>query len=104
MINDQTLYTSLIVTPDKIIPDWPPRHIEDVTADHFAAIAALSPEVVILGTGQRLCFPHPQVTQSLTKNGIGVEVMDTAAACRTFNVLVGEDRMVAAALIIPQNG
>lgn len=100
VVNEHAHHTSLIVTPDNIINDWPPRHIRDLTEDHVAAIAALSPELVILGSGPELRFPTPLLVQSLTLQGIGLEVMDTAAACRTFNILVGEGRIVAAALIL----
>lgn len=101
VVNEHTHHTSLIVTPDNIISDWPPRHIRDLAQDHVAAIVALSPELVILGSGPQLRFPSPPLVQSITLQGIGLEVMDTAAACRTFNILVGEGRMVAAALILP---
>lgn len=100
VVNEQALHTSVIVTPDKIITDWPPRCIGDVTEDQLAVIVALLPELILLGTGPQLRFPHPRLPQSLARQGIGLEVMDTAAACRTFNILVSEDRMVAAALII----
>ena len=61
---------------------------------------ALEPEIVLLGTGDRQHFPHPRLLAPLTERRIGVEVMDTRAACRTFNILVAEGRRVAAALVI----
>jgi uncharacterized protein len=66
---------------------------------HFAALADLAPELVIFGTGARLRFPAPALLRPLIERGIGVETMDTAAACRTYNVLLGEGRAVVAALL-----
>jgi uncharacterized protein len=60
----------------------------------------LEPEIVLLGTGRRQQFPHPRLTQALLEQGVGVEVMDTAAACRTYNVIMLEGRRVAAALLL----
>ncbi len=91
---------SLIVTPDRLILDWPPHTLDDLTAAHIHVIAALKPEVVLLGTGRRLRFPPTAVLAALIEAGIGYEVMDTGAACRTFNVLAAEGRRVAAALLM----
>jgi uncharacterized protein len=100
VVNETTFTTSLIVLPDRVIPDWPPGRFEDLTQDHFAMLVDYRPEVVILGTGDRLRFPHPALTQSLAAARIGIEVMNTAAACRTYNVLAGDQRVVAAALLM----
>ncbi|HEY8555261.1 MAG TPA: Mth938-like domain-containing protein [Burkholderiales bacterium] len=99
-INEDTYTASLIITPERIIPDWPPRAFGDITEDDIAAITALEPEVVLLGTGDRLRFPAPALTRPLIEAGVGFEVMDTWAACRTYNVLMSEGRRVAAALLI----
>ncbi len=71
-----------------------------VGPDLSGPLAELKPEVVLLGTGTRLRFPHPRLTRALTDAGIGVEVMDTPAACRTFNILAAEGRKVLAAVIL----
>ena len=98
---NQDVYTnSLIVTPEQVIADWLPQSVADLTADDFERIAALAPEVVLLGTGARLQFPSPTLTRALISAQIGFEVMDTGAACRTYNVLTGEGRRVVAALLI----
>ncbi|SCK07199.1 Mth938-like domain-containing protein [Vogesella sp. LIG4] len=89
---------SLIVTADSIQP-WAPTSFETLAAEHFAALLALQPEVVIFGSGQRLRFPHPRLTAALSNAGIGVEVMDSNAACRTYNILLAEDRQVIAVLL-----
>ena len=99
-VNDEVLTQSLILTAETLLRDWPPQRFEDLTADHLQAAVELDPEILILGTGARIRFPHPRITAELQARGIGVEVMDTAAACRTYNVLVGEQRRVAAALLM----
>jgi uncharacterized protein len=91
---------SLIVTPARIIADWPPASFEELAAIHFQQIADLAPEVVILGTGARLRFPPPAVTRALIEVNVGVEVMDTGAACRTYNFLASDGRRVIAALLM----
>jgi uncharacterized protein len=90
---------SILVTPSGVVA-WPPRCLADIQAEQIAALADYTPEIVLLGTGQRLRFPHPGAQTPLIERGIGVEVMDTAAACRTFNLLLSEDRRVVAALLI----
>ncbi len=98
-VNREVYTTSLIVTPDHI-QDWPPRTFTELSGMHFEAITSLEPEVVILGTGHRQHFPKPDVVQALARANIGLEVMDTGAACRTYNILMGEGRRVAAALLM----
>ena len=92
--------SSLVVAADRLVTDWPVNSIEALGADHLAAIAELKPEVVLLGTGAKFVFPEPRRLEPLRKVGIGVEVMDTAAACRTYNILLSEGRNVVAALIV----
>jgi uncharacterized protein len=91
---------SLVVSGERLITDWPVASVEGLAADHMAAIVALEPEVVLLGTGSRLTFPSAALLATLYNAGIGVEVMDTPAACRTYNILQGEGRNVLAALIV----
>ncbi|NJN48479.1 MAG: Xcc1710-like domain-containing protein [Candidatus Competibacteraceae bacterium] len=99
-INEQTVERSVIVTPTRMISDWPPQQLIELEASHLAQLAMLEPEIVLLGTGARQQFPSPQVTHPLLSQGIGVEVMDTAAACRTYNIIMLEGRRIAAALFI----
>ena len=80
--------------------DWQCRRFEDLGSAHFAQLAELGAEVVIFGSGPRLRFPHPALLRSLMAARIGVETMDTAAACRTYNVLAAEGRRVMAALLV----
>ncbi len=91
---------NVLVTRDRIITGWAPGGFAALTEGDFAALAALAPEVALLGTGTSLRFPHPRLTRSLIDAGIGLEVMDTPAACRTFNILAAEGRKVAAAVLL----
>jgi len=90
---------NLLVTADTIEDGWVPGGFEALTPDTFAGLLRLRPEIVVLGTGASIRFPHPRLTAPLAAARIGVEVMDVQAACRTFNVLTAEGRKVLAALI-----
>ena len=97
----QTEYRgNIVLLPDQVAPGWAPDGFEALTEPDFASLLAYDPEIVLLGTGSRQRFPHPRLLQALAAARVGVEVMDTPAACRTFNILVAEDRRVAAALIV----
>jgi uncharacterized protein len=98
MVNGARHEASVIVLRERIEP-WPVAGFAALAEEHFAALAALKPEVVLLGTGARLRFPPPRLTAALARAGIGLEVMDLQAACRTFNILAAEERHVAAALL-----
>ena len=88
----------------EVVP-WPVDAFAALSAEHFAALAALGPELVIFGSGSRLRFPPAALLRSLIERRIGIETMDTAAACRTYNVLRAEGRTVVAALLFePQAG
>lgn len=90
---------SLIVLPEIAPAAWPVTSFDALTVEHFEQINAISPDVVILGTGKRQRFVHPRLTAPLTARRIGVECMDNQAACRTYNILMTEGRKVALALI-----
>jgi uncharacterized protein len=90
----------IVILPDRVITGWAPAGFEALAADDFAGLLASEPEIVLLGTGSHQRFPHPRLLAPLIDAHVGVEVMDTHAACRTFNILVAEDRRVAAALAI----
>ncbi len=99
-VNQQIYRRSLVLTPQSVIADWPPDSFGDLLNKHFEIIASLKPEVVLLGTGARLKLPRVDCYRSLIEAGIGLEVMDTGAACRTYNILMSDGRRVAAALLI----
>ena len=90
----------LVLLPDNVIKGWAPAGIDALTADDFAALLAHKPEIVLLGTGASQRFLHPRILAPLTDARVGVETMDTRAACRTFNILVAEGRRVLAALVV----
>lgn len=102
MINKVRHDGNLIVTANSIHTGWAPEAHGDLvalTADDLAALAALGPEIVIVGTGRRQRFPPPALLRPLIEVRIGFEFMDLPAACRTYNILVGEGRSVAVALL-----
>ena len=89
----------LLLTPEQIIDNWQAPAPSELSIDSFAQILPYKPEVLILGTGEVLQFPPASLNAALAAKRIGLEVMDTQAACRTYNILLAEDRRVAAALI-----
>jgi uncharacterized protein len=91
---------NLVLLPDEVITGWAASGFDALTEDDLAGLLASRPEIVLLGTGAIQRFPHPRLLAPLTAARVGVEVMDTRAACRTFNILVGEGRRVAAALAL----
>jgi len=99
-INGQRYAHSLLVLPETPPRPWPVARFEDLTTEHFETLLAEQPDVVILGTGERQRFAHPRLTAPLIGKQIGVECMDTNAACRTYNILMGEGRKALLALII----
>jgi len=99
-IGEREFSRSVIVSAATLIEDWRPQQIGDLIAADLEPALALEPQVLLLGSGARQVFPEPALLARLHAARIGFEVMDTSAACRTYNVLVGEGRSVAAALII----
>ena len=99
-VNKQRYAQSLIVTPDQLLIDWKMPDFENLSEADFTKMVALNAEVVLLGTGKKHQFLHPKIYQVLTQNGIPLECMTTAAACRTYNILMSEGRNVLAALIL----
>jgi len=93
-------HASLIVSAARLITDWAPQHFDELATSHFEVLKEIDPEVLLIGTGPRLRLPSPPLLAPLVRLRAGFEVMDTPAACRTYNLLVGEGRRVAAALII----
>ena len=99
-VSEAMLTRSFIVAADRVIEDWPPQRFEDLTAEHLEAALALEPEILIIGTGKQQHFLSGELMAALSKAGMGLEVMDTAAACRTYNVLLSESRKVVAAILM----
>jgi len=97
-VNGERREKSSIVLPDRIL-DWNVAGFDALRVEDFQVFSGLGVDIVLLGTGARQRFPHPRLTAPLAGTGIGVEVMDLQAACRTYNILVAEERKVAAALL-----
>ena len=100
LVNQARHERSIVVTPDQIVTDWPASTFADLTAEHLAALLPLGAEVILIGTGPRQAFPRPEILAPLIRARVGYEVMDVHAACRTYNILVSEERKVAAALLL----
>ncbi|MRV74963.1 hypothetical protein GJ700_24930 [Duganella sp. FT92W] len=98
-INAQPFNYNLYMLPEVAPRPWPVESFEALAVEHFELLAADQPDVVILGTGERQRFVHPRLTNPLLSKRIGVECMDTNAACRTYNILMGEGRRVTLALL-----
>jgi uncharacterized protein len=98
-VNEQRYHQPLIVTPAQIIRDWPARSFATLSEADFMHFLVLKPEVLILGTGKQHLFAQPRLYRALSIAGIGVEFMSTPAACRTYNILTGEDRKVVAGIL-----
>lgn len=97
---DQVLRTNCLIAPEQIVADWSARSVDTLNTTDLQSIFALKPELVILGTGMRQQFPAAAIRAAFLAREIGFEVMDLGAACRTFNVLLSEDRRVIAALLL----
>jgi uncharacterized protein len=99
-IGENEHHRSLILLPDKLINDWEIKASAELTVDHANQLLEHRPELVILGTGRQLVFPCQEFSYALMRTGVGCEVMDTQAACRTYNILAGDGRHVLGAFII----
>jgi uncharacterized protein len=91
---------NVLLTADREIRDWSIDDIDDLTESHLQVIIEAAPEVIVVGTGWKAVFPPRELVFALARRGIGLETMDTPAACRTFNILINEGRRAAAALIV----
>lgn len=99
-VNQQQYHVNTIVMPDQLLSDWAECTLQTLNPTHFEIFRSLKPEVVLLGTGTQHQFLHPKLYQALTALNIPLECMTTAAACRTYNILMSEGRSVAAALFL----
>ena len=99
-VNDQVLTNHVILSPEEIVGAWEPPSIEKLSIADFRILLDLEPEVILFGTGPSQRFPSGALITDILRTGVGFEIMDTAAACRTFNVLASERRHVVAALLL----
>ena len=100
MVNGERYGHSIAVMAREVFIDWDVTDFDSLCTAHFDYFLPHKPDVLLLGTGSTQRFPHPSLYRSLTAAGVGVECMDTPAACRTYNILVVEDRKVIAAILI----
>ena len=100
VIGEQEIRSSCLVTANSLEP-WTPRSVEELRAEHLGALFELAPEVVVLSTGAKQLFPRAALRAEFASRRIGLEVMEVGAACRTYNVLVSEERRVLAAILLP---
>ncbi|WP_199099422.1 Mth938-like domain-containing protein [Dyella sp. ASV21] len=100
-VMDREITASFLLAPDRAIEGWPVAASTELDAGHAEAILELKPELVVLGTGERQVFPAAAFMAGLLRKGVGVEVMDNAAAARTYDLLAAESRRVVAAFILP---
>lgn len=98
---DRELARSFLLAPDRVIENWPVDAVITLDGGHVDALLALQPELVILGAGERQVFPAAAFMAGFLRKNIGIEVMDNAAAARTYNLLAGEGRRVVAGFILP---
>ncbi|MFC5435234.1 Mth938-like domain-containing protein [Rhodanobacter umsongensis] len=98
---DRELTASFLLTPDRVVENWPVDTANALNAGYVDALLALQPELVILGSGERQIFPAAEFMAGLLRAGVGIEVMDNAAAARTYNLLASEGRRVVAGFILP---
>lgn len=101
LVNEQRLLRSFIVAPDALVEGWPVADTRSMVPADLDALLALAPELVLLGTGATQVFPPAAVLATCLQRGIGLEVMTNAAAARTYSVLAGEGRRVAAGFVLP---
>src|SRR5690348_146047 len=100
IIRETTYTDNLIITPTRILPHFQPAHLSELTAAHLQCVLELNPRILILGTGKDTVYVKPEIYGNLLNAGIGVETMNTHAACRTYNALASENRDVAAILML----
>ncbi|MGB8517911.1 MAG: Mth938-like domain-containing protein [Gallionella sp.] len=91
---------NIVVNAHEVREDWSVKDFDALDENHFKYFLAFQPDVILIGTGKQQRFSHPKLYRALTDKGIGVEFMDTPAACRTYNILVAEDRNVVAAIML----
>jgi len=102
-INERVYTQSLVLSPNSLIDSWPVNSVSQLETENLECIFELNPDVILLGTGEKQIFPDMHILGHFAQRGFGVEVMNTGALCRTYNILVAEDRQVVAAFILGSN-
>ena len=101
VIADEEIRRSCLVSAATLLRDWPPRNVDELSPENLATIFGFAPEVVVLSTGASQKFPRAALRAEFATRRIGLEVMEVGAACRTYNVLVAEERKVIGAILLP---
>lgn len=101
VINERPYHSSLVITRQQTDTDWTPAKPSDISTDIIEQLLAYKPEIILLGTGSKTVFPEPEAMVLCAEAGVGLEVMDSASACRTYNVLLSEEREIVAGLLLP---
>ena len=101
-VNGEQYFHSLIITSDGSIDEWSPNSVIDLATQHMDQLVQLNPEIILLGTGSYQAFPAPEILEPVYDAGVGIEIMDTGAASRSFNLLAAEGRKIAAGLMLIQ--
>lgn len=101
LVNERTLERSFVIAPEALVEEWPVLDASVMRAEDLEPMLALQPEVIVLGTGPTQRFPPAAVLHAALSRGVGLEVMDNAAAARTYSVLAGEGRRVVAGFVFP---
>lgn len=99
-IGQRTVTQDVVITPEREVLDWPAGNVEQLIESDFSNLLAQQPEVILLGTGWESATPPRELVFAMARRGIGFETMTTPAACRTFNILVQEERRAAAVLLL----
>ena len=99
-LRDRNLTSHAIISADQIISDWQPASIDSLSLVDFQPALEMKPEILLFGTGEQQQFPDIGLLTDIMRSGTAIEVMQTHAACRTFNVLISENRSVVAALLV----
>lgn len=100
LIGNERFVSSVIISPSNIVNNWQPQKFIDIASHHLDQILEMKPEMILIGTGRQQHFLKSELLLNIIKLNIGIEVMDTGAACRSYNILLQEGRNVAAALIM----
>jgi uncharacterized protein len=104
VVNGDAKTSSFVISDEQLIENWAPTHIDELRSHHLDPLLGLEPALVLIGTGEVLKFPSVSHYACLIQQNIGVEIMDSAAACRTYNILLNEGRKVVAGIILDPNG
>jgi uncharacterized protein len=99
-LRNEVIRSDVIISAEEVITDWQPSAFDELSINDFARALELNPDIILFGTGLRQRFPNITVLTEIMRKGVAIEVMETNAACRTFNVLVNEHRSVVAALLV----